>query len=127
MQFSFIHSCNVVQPKGLPLEKNRKLQSVGSCDCQPNLLPRVFQVLPTTCNESEEEKEMNSNTESKSKRCLENGKMRKWGPREMRDGGFFSRKTCIEARHMASLCMERPAPTPFTIQMGVWHGGCLVA
>ena len=25
----------------------------GSCDCQPKLLPRAFQVLPTTCNEGE--------------------------------------------------------------------------
>lgn len=30
-----------------------------SCDCQPKLLFRAFQVLPTTCNESEVKKEMN--------------------------------------------------------------------
>lgn len=120
-----------MQPKGLPLEKNwrRGSCSVGSCDCQPNLLPRVFQVLPTTCNESEEKKEMNSNTKRKRKRCLEEGKCEdeKMGASGNEGWWFFESQTCIEAKHMASLCMERPAPTPFKIQMDVWHGGGLVA
>lgn len=55
-------SCNVGEPKkSAPREELERwmLQCwVGSCDCRPKLLPRVFQILPTTCNEPEVDRKM---------------------------------------------------------------------
>lgn len=53
-------------PKSLHLEKNWR---VGFLQCwiggrvtgQPQLLPKMFQVLPTSCNEPEVQREMNDN------------------------------------------------------------------
>lgn len=55
-----------------------------SCDCQPKLLLRAFQVLPTTCNESGVKKEMNDSTNRYLGKMEDEEKKSssKWGPWE---------------------------------------------